>query len=94
MALRAKIDYQYFVCYVLLIQITSYEEMSMGFKKTTRSLDIAEFAMANCLEQNRSIKLIMEQLNNTINWTRVESILLSHYTVGTSEEGTRAYRYH
>ena len=62
----------------------------MGFKKTTRNLDFADLAMANCLEQNRSIKL-MEQLNNTINWARVESILLSHYTVGTSEEGARAY---
>jgi IS5 family transposase len=64
--------------------------MSMGFKKTTRNLDFADLAMANCLEQNRSIKL-MEQLNNTINWARVESILLSHYTVGSSEEGARAY---
>ena len=62
----------------------------MGFKKTTRNLDFADLAMATCLEQNRSIKL-MEQLNNTINWARVESILLSHYTVGTSEEGARAY---
>jgi hypothetical protein len=53
--------------------------MSMGFKKTTRNLDFADIAMATCLEQNRSIKL-MEQLNNTINWARVESILLSHYT--------------
>jgi hypothetical protein len=64
--------------------------MSMGFKKTTRNLDFADLAMANCLEQNRSIKL-MEQLNNTINWVRPESILLSLYTVGTSEEGARAY---
>jgi IS5 family transposase len=62
----------------------------MAFKKTTRNLDFADLAMATCLEQNRSIKL-MEQLNNTINWARVESILLSHYTVGTSEEGARAY---
>ena len=53
----------------------------MGFKKTTRNLDFADLAMATCLEQNRSIKL-MEQLNNTINWARVESILLSHYTGG------------
>jgi hypothetical protein len=30
-------------------------------------------------------------INNTINWVRVESILLSHYTVGTSEEGAHAY---
>jgi len=62
----------------------------MGFKKTTRSLDFADLALANCLEQNRSIKL-MEQLSSTINWSRVESILLSHYIVGTSDEGARAY---
>ncbi len=62
----------------------------MGFKKTTRSLDFADLALANCMEQNRSIKH-MEQLSNSINWARVESILLSHYTVGTSDEGARAY---
>jgi IS5 family transposase len=62
----------------------------MAFKKTTRSLDFADLALANCLEQNRSIKL-MEQLSGSINWSRVESILLSHYTVGTSDEGARAY---
>ena len=62
----------------------------MGFKKTVRNLDFADLALVNCLEQNRSIKL-MEQLSATINWPRVESILLSHYTVGTSEEGARAY---
>src|SRR5512136_804511 len=33
----------------------------------------------------------MEQLSRTINWSRVESIPLSHYTVGTSDEGARAY---
>jgi transposase, IS5 family len=64
--------------------------MIMGFKMTSRSMDFADLALANCLEQNRSIKL-MDQLSNTINWSRVESILLSHYTVGTSEEGARAY---
>jgi IS5 family transposase len=64
--------------------------MSMGFKRTTRSLDFADLALAACLEQNRSIKY-MQQLSNSINWSRVEAILLSHYTVGTSEEGARAY---
>ena len=62
----------------------------MGFKKTTRNLDFADLALVNCLEHNRSIKL-MEQLSGTINWSRVESTLLSHYTVGTSEEGAPAY---
>jgi hypothetical protein len=55
--------------------ITSAQEIRMAFKKTTRSLDFADLALANCLEQNRSIKL-MEQLSRTINWSRVESILL------------------
>ena len=36
----------------------------MGFKKWCRNLDFSDLAMATCLEQNRSIKL-MEQLNNT-----------------------------
>ena len=62
----------------------------MGFKKTSRSMDFADLALANCLEQNRSIKL-MDQLSSAINWSLVESILLSHYTVGASEEGARAY---
>jgi transposase, IS5 family len=62
----------------------------MRFKKTTRNLDFADLSMANCMEPNRSIKL-MEQLNKAINWVRVESILPSHYTVGSSEEGARAY---
>jgi hypothetical protein len=64
--------------------------MSMGFKKTIRNLDFADLTMATCLEQYRSIKL-MEQPRNIINWSRVESILLSHFTVGTSEEDARAY---
>ena len=42
----------------------------MAFKKTTRNLDFADLAMATCMEQNRSIKL-MERLNKTINWARV-----------------------
>jgi len=29
----------------------------MGFKKTSRSMDFADVALANCLEQNRSINL-------------------------------------
>jgi hypothetical protein len=63
--------------------------MSMGFKKTTRSLDFADLALKNWLEQNRSIKLI-GQLSATLDWPRVESLLLSHYTVGTSDEGAHA----
>jgi len=33
----------------------------------------------------------MEKLNETINWSRVEEILMNHYSVGTSSEGADAY---
>ena len=53
----------------------------MGFKKMDNSLGFADLALASSLEHNRSVKL-MEKLDNAIDWTRVETILLSHYTVG------------
>ncbi len=63
----------------------------MAFKKMEQNLDFADLALKTSLEHNRSLKL-MENLNESINWSRVEEILLSHYTVGTSsEEGAKAY---
>jgi len=62
----------------------------MGFKKMVNSLDFADFALASSLKRNRSLKL-MENLSGAIDWSRVENILLSHYTVGTSGEGADAY---
>ena len=49
-----------------------------------------DFALAGSLKHNRSIKL-MENLNSALNWDRIESVLMSHYTVGTSGEGADAY---
>jgi len=72
--LTNSIDDQSNLCQVLLISIISCEQMSMGFKQTTRSPDFADLALATCQEQNRSIKH-MEPLSNSINWVRVESIL-------------------
>ena len=62
----------------------------MGFKKMDTSLGFADLALASSLEHNRSVKL-MEKLDNAIDWSRVETILLNHYTVGTSGEGADAY---
>ena len=62
----------------------------MGFKKMSRSLDFADFALSSSLEANRSIKL-MEKIDAAINWSRVETVLMQHYTVGTSQEGAKAY---
>ena len=63
------------------LQKFNYLEDRMGFKKMDNSLGFADLALASSLEHNRSVKL-MEKLDNAIDWTRVETILLSHYTVG------------
>lgn len=62
----------------------------MGFKKMDSSLGFADLALASSLKHNRSLKL-MEKLDKSIKWSRIEAILLSHYTVGTSGEGADAY---
>jgi len=46
--------------------------------------------MKETLEHNRSLKTL-EKVDKAINWSRIESILLSHYTVGTSGEGADVY---
>ena len=62
----------------------------MGYKKMKQNLGFADLALASSMKHNRSLKL-MEKLNVAIDWTRVETILMNHYTVGTSGEGADAY---
>ena len=62
----------------------------MGYKKIDRHLGFADLALASSLKYNRSLKL-MDKLNKTIDWTRVNQILMSHYTIGT-REGHRVRR--
>ena len=62
----------------------------MGYKKMKQNLGFADFALANSMKHNRSLKN-MEKLNQSIDWDRINTILLSHYSVGTSSEGADAY---
>ena len=62
----------------------------MGFKKLYESFTFADLAMKETLAHNRSLKTV-EKVDKTIHWSSIESILLSHYTVGTSGEGADAY---
>ena len=73
----------------------------MGYKKMKQNLGFtpvpsagatgqADFAFAGSMKHNRSLKN-MGKLDKVIDWSRVESILLNHYTVGTSGEGADAY---
>ena len=62
----------------------------MGYKKIKKNLGFADLALASSMKHNRSLKN-MEKLNHSIDWNRINSILLSHYTVGTASEGADAY---
>ncbi len=61
----------------------------MGYKKMKKNLGFADFALANSLKHNRSLKL-MYKLNSSLNGDRIESTIMSHYTPGTSTEGVDA----
>jgi hypothetical protein len=62
----------------------------MGYKKMKQDLGFADFALALSMKHNRSLKN-MEKLDDAIDWLPVESILMNHYTVGTSGEGADAF---
>ena len=55
-----------------------------------QNISFAELALESSLKHNRSLN-IMEQMSKAINWSKVESILMDHYAVGTSSEGADAY---
>jgi IS5 family transposase len=55
-----------------------------------QNLGFADFALASSMKHNRSLKN-MEKLDKAIEWSRVDAILMNHYTVGTSSEGADAY---
>jgi hypothetical protein len=61
----------------------------MGYKKMKQNLGVADFALAGCMKHNRSLKN-MEKLDKATNWSRIEAILMNHYTIGTSGEGADA----
>ena len=62
----------------------------MGYKKLKNNLGFTDFALASSLKHNRSLKL-MDNLNSSLDWQKIQSVLMSHYTVGTNAEGADAY---
>ena len=62
----------------------------MAFKKMDTDFGFADLALASSLKHNRSLKL-MENLNASIDWSRIEAILINNYTAGASIEGAKAY---
>lgn len=62
----------------------------MGFKKMDNSIGFADLVLERSRKNNRSLKN-MKKLEKSIDWSRIDTILKSHYTVGTSSEGADAY---
>ena len=62
----------------------------MGLKKSDPKLTFAELALASSMEKNRSLDTLMN-MNDIIDWTQIEPILLKYYPIGTSNEGADAY---
>jgi len=62
----------------------------MGYKQIDWNMTFAEVDLMTSMEHNRSLKM-MEKINQVIDWSKIEAILLKHYTVGTTIEGADAY---
>lgn len=62
----------------------------MGYKPIEPNMTFAEASLLISMEHNRSLKRL-EKINSVIDWSRVEKLLLSNYTIGTRREGADAY---
>jgi hypothetical protein len=64
-------------------------EESMGYKKMKKNLGFADLALASSMKHYRSLKN-MEKPKQSIDWNRINTILLGHKMVGTASEGAEA----
>ncbi len=62
----------------------------MAFKKMEKIFGFADLALESSKKHNRSIKNMIK-LHDSIDWSRIDAILMGHYTTGTSSEGADAY---
>jgi transposase, IS5 family len=62
----------------------------MGYKQIDQNMTFAEVSLLKSMEHNRSLKRL-EKINQIINWSQVEELLMAHYTIGSSREGADAY---
>lgn len=62
----------------------------MGYKKLDASPSFADLALESTLKHNRSLKHMLD-INGAIDWSRVENLFFSFYTVETRSQGADAY---
>ncbi|MGA2463003.1 MAG: transposase [Thermodesulfobacteriota bacterium] len=62
----------------------------MDYKQIEQNMTFAEVSPLKSMEHKCSLKRL-EKISQAINWSKVEEILMSHYTVRSSLEGANAY---
>jgi IS5 family transposase len=62
----------------------------MGFKNLDRQTSFADLILKDSMDKNRCLEQLMN-IQDSIDWARLESVLMSHYKVGKSDEGADAY---
>jgi len=62
----------------------------MGYKKMDQEISFADLVLKNSMGNNRCLEQL-NKIHESIEWKNIESILMSHYVVGTSNQGADAY---
>ncbi len=62
----------------------------MGYKKLDQELSFADLILKDSMDKNRCLKRLND-IHGAIDWKNIESVLMSHYVIGTSSEGADAY---
>jgi len=62
----------------------------MTYKNIEDYISFADIAINTNADKNRSL-LFLRKLDNSINWTPIEELLMKFYKIGKSKEGERAY---
>ena len=62
----------------------------MGFKNLDQQTSFAELILKDSMDKNRCLEQLMN-IHDSIDWARLESVLMSHYKVGKSDQGADAY---
>ena len=82
------LDISPYLCHIPAIKFLAGGDM--GYKQIEPNMTFAEASLMSSMEHNRSLKRL-EKINQVIDWSQVEEILMSHYAVGGSREGADAY---
>ena len=73
------LDISSYLCHISAIKFLTGGDM--GYKQIDQNMTFAEVSLLKSMEHNRSLERL-EKINQVINWSQVEEILMSHYTVG------------